>query len=257
MKNWKHYFSELIMLFAAVSAGFWVDNYRDEQSEREVLKRKLEAFVNEYDVVMQTLDSSDFHGDFFLPMEFDAYDVLLKEKGDLEEKIRSLVLFYYTVMLPTDGFDDLIKFSAIMDRDEARFITDSELISYLLRLNDELVILQNNERRKADIDVRLVQLFAKHNMVADMTHYAKMYPAFSFNFFPPKDTTKYQANVVYGFGSNKEGYKPFGDLDALLADKQLKELIQEKYVLYLDDQGERDLLIQDLHSMIPLMKKEI
>ena len=39
MKNWKHYFSELIMLFTAVTAGFWVENFRDEQSEREVLKR--------------------------------------------------------------------------------------------------------------------------------------------------------------------------------------------------------------------------
>ena len=168
------------MLFAAVSAGFWVDNYRDQQSEREILKRKLEAFVSEYDVVMQTLDSSDFHSDILLPMEFEAYDVLLKDGGDQIETIRSLVLFYNVVMLPTDGFDDLIKFSSIMDRDESRFITDSELISYLLRLNDELVILQNNERRKTDIDVRLVQLFAKHNMVADMTHYSKKYPAFPF-----------------------------------------------------------------------------
>lgn len=257
MQNWKHYFSELVMLFAAVSAGFWVDNYRDEQSEREVLKRKLEAFVYEYEVVMQNLDSMDFHADYLLPQEFLAYEVLMKGDGDQEQKIQALVELYNLIFLPTEFFDDLIKFSLIMNRDEARFITSETVINGLLRLNDAMINLEYTEKRKADLDVRIVQLFAKHNMVADMSFYNMIYSQFPINFFTPKDTTKYQPKMINGFNSKNESYTPFGNLDDLLKDEGLKVIVQEKYVLYLDDQTTRDQIIQTLHVIIPAVKEEI
>ncbi len=257
MKNWKQYLSELIMLFAAVSAGFWVDNYRDEQSEREVLKRKLEAFVYEYEVVTKMLDSIDFHSDYLLPTEFAAYELLLKGNGSREEMIRALIEAYNIVILPSDGLDDLIKFSSIMGRDEARFLTNETVINGLLRLNDGLNSLRNAEQRKTDIDTRIIQLFAKHRMVTDMNHYNEIYPSFFSDLMPSRDTSNYQPKMIYGFGLKTKDYEPFGDLEALLADEQLKVIIQEKYVLYTDDQTERDRIIQTLHSIVPSIREEI
>ncbi|NQZ76426.1 MAG: hypothetical protein HRT61_10000 [Ekhidna sp.] len=206
---------------------------------------------------MQSLDSLDLYAEYLLPGEFGAYELLLKEQGNGEEKIRALIQLYNVIYLPTESFDDLIRFSTIMDRDESRFITTKMVIHGLLRLNDELINLQSKELRKADLDIRIVQFFSQHNMVADMSFYNDVYQQYPADFFLERDTTKFMPKEIYAFGSKNENYEPFGNIEELLSDKQLKTLIQEKYVLYIDDQRDRNRIIQILHQIVPSIKEEI
>ncbi|MHA8051160.1 hypothetical protein V7S79_08575 [Aquirufa sp. ROCK-SH2] len=60
-KNWKEYFSEFLMLFLAVTLGFFVENYREHFVEREREKEFLELIVKDLTMDIRMVDSNLYY----------------------------------------------------------------------------------------------------------------------------------------------------------------------------------------------------
>ena len=129
------YFFEFLMLFAAVTAGFWVENYREEKNEKERMSKKLQAFVTEYHAVTDTSQFNRYYSYFLLPLmqvcdSARSYDNFRWS----QHSIRYISM--QRTMLESDFLDDLLRASSIADDDTYRHIEDDSLTAYFLKLND-------------------------------------------------------------------------------------------------------------------------
>lgn len=60
-KNWKEYFSEFLMLFFAVTLGFFVENYREHFIEREREKEFLKLISKDIQMDIKMVDSNLYY----------------------------------------------------------------------------------------------------------------------------------------------------------------------------------------------------
>jgi len=263
MKTWKEYFFELILFFAAVSAGFWVDNYREEQGEKEVLKESLQGFINEYELVIGFLESYDYYVEMHLAERKKAFQVFSKPSVSEEELKDGLSNIFNIPLLATDPLDDLVKFSSIMEADYSRFLEGDTLKILLLNLNDELDELEKLEQRSREIDRDIQNLYAKYQMIPDMI--SRSIPTLEQDSIPlnyllnqPIDTSLFRPRIKFLFGEDTDQYREIGDFQGLANDPALKQLIQKIYVLEFDSQIARDrILIQSINEVYKYVKKEL
>jgi len=105
-KNFWHYFFEFFMLFLAVSAGFFVENFRDHLLDRKHEKEYMQSLVNDLNTDITNIDSVIFH-DTQTKLQCDSLFMLLSlndyadKTGSIYFNARRISLRYFFYI--TDG----------------------------------------------------------------------------------------------------------------------------------------------------------
>lgn len=160
MKTFAKYAFEFILLFAAVTTSFWVENYREDKNEKETIKKRLEGLVKEYKIVKEYRYTHD------------ARLIRLNTICSLVRNDRSFILndsIYGFIaaqryIIRSDFFDDFYKNISITELDDYRHIRNDSLTDILFYIND--YANENIEFRKwaFDIDKRLVRVLQKYDL---------------------------------------------------------------------------------------------
>jgi hypothetical protein len=111
-KRFKEYFFEFLMIFLAVTMGFFAENIRDNFAEKKTAKEYLEAFENELKQNGAIIQQADSIFTLILPMQDSIVNVFFekKENEDLKEisrlEIRARVVF--NVPLQTSAYAQIV-----------------------------------------------------------------------------------------------------------------------------------------------------
>ncbi|MEI9920359.1 MAG: hypothetical protein WDO14_16430 [Bacteroidota bacterium] len=170
MKNWKHYIFEFVILFVAVMAGFWADNWREKLSDAKREKEYLRFLIS--DLKSDKNKLNDLKGN----LEYrNAYlDTLIAEFNleNLKNKSRELHFYAMNVSMivsvsgldPTDGAFTLLQndgFRVI----QKRSIIDSVFLYYegVRRINNHYneLLESNHEMLSTMMDIFDFKVFNK------------------------------------------------------------------------------------------------
>src|SRR5437773_1038348 len=105
-KVWKHYALEFFMLFLAVSAGFFVENFRDHLVDRKHEKEYMQSLLNDLSTDITRIDSVIFR-DTETKRQCDSLFMLLSlndytdKSGSIYFNARQISLRYFFYI--TDG----------------------------------------------------------------------------------------------------------------------------------------------------------
>jgi hypothetical protein len=105
-KNFWHYIFEFFMLFLAVSAGFFVENFRDHLLDRKHEKEYMQSLLNDLNTDITNIDSVIFH-DTETKQQCDSLFMLLSlndysdNTGSIYFNARRISLRYFFYI--TDG----------------------------------------------------------------------------------------------------------------------------------------------------------
>lgn len=111
-KNFKEYFLEFLMIFLAVTMGFFAENIREYFSERKTAKEYLEAFENELKQNEASIHQYDSIITFILPVQDSIINVFFEKKENedlnkisrLERKARRIL----NVPLQTSAYTQIV-----------------------------------------------------------------------------------------------------------------------------------------------------
>jgi hypothetical protein len=100
-KNFKKYFLEFLMIFLAVTMGFFAESYREHLVNKEIEKRNIESFISN----VQNDSSNLITAIKFNQDKIKLIDSLIKIPGNFSDTLFQKQFFYYMPQLIwTDGY---------------------------------------------------------------------------------------------------------------------------------------------------------
>ncbi|MEY2594858.1 MAG: hypothetical protein RI965_130 [Bacteroidota bacterium] len=99
-KNWKEYITEFLMLFFAVTLGFFVENYREHYIEQQREKEFLQLIVQDVDMDMSSIDTNLYYRSIRASIAEDLTNIFLdksylKDTGPFYYQARRMNVRYY------------------------------------------------------------------------------------------------------------------------------------------------------------------
>jgi hypothetical protein len=99
-KNWKEYITEFLMLFFAVTLGFFVENYREHYIEQKREKEFLQLIVQDVDMDMASIDTNLYYRSIRASIAEDLTNIFLdksylKDTGPFYYQARRMNVRYY------------------------------------------------------------------------------------------------------------------------------------------------------------------
>ena len=99
-KNWKEYITEFLMLFFAVTLGFFVENYREHYIEQQREKEFLQLIVQDVDMDMNSIDTNLHYRSIRASIAEDLTNIFLdksylKDTGPFYYQARRMNVRYY------------------------------------------------------------------------------------------------------------------------------------------------------------------
>jgi hypothetical protein len=99
-KNWKEYITEFLMLFFAVTLGFFVENYREHYIEQKREKEFLQLIVQDVDMDMASIDTNLYYRGIRASIAEDLTNIFLdksylKDTGPFYYQARRMNVRYY------------------------------------------------------------------------------------------------------------------------------------------------------------------
>lgn len=99
-KNWKEYITEFLMLFFAVTLGFFVENYREHYIEQQREKEFLQLIVQDVDMDMASIDTNLHYRSIRASIAEDLTNIFLdksylKDTGPFYYQARRMNVRYY------------------------------------------------------------------------------------------------------------------------------------------------------------------
>ena len=99
-KNWKEYITEFLMLFFAVTLGFFVENYREHYIEKQREKEFLQLIVQDVDMDMASIDTNLYYRSIRASIAEDLTNIFLdksylKDTGPFYYQARRMNVRYY------------------------------------------------------------------------------------------------------------------------------------------------------------------
>lgn len=240
MKTFAKYAFEFILLFAAVTTSFWVENYRENQNEKETIKNQLESFADEFRIVKDSMRLVDY--DFYMS---NFHQICSLVRNDEDYSLSDSTFGYlsgqrYFVM--SDFLDDLYAASTITERPEYRHVTNDSLSSFFFRLNDygaenfRLMEWAFEMDQKMTLVLERYDLHGKFYSFSDDSAYVKIKPFLSSIQTPEEEARR---------------WKLFTN------DKQLKNIVAEIQVLHMDAFFLHENSIKDFEETVGAIEREI
>jgi len=103
-KNFKEYFLEFLMIFLAVTLGFFAENIREHLSEQKAVRQYLQTFSQELTRNRDILKNEKTFLTNQLPLIDSLANIFYKEKENLDLK-KTLSLFHETIHIYTPGIE--------------------------------------------------------------------------------------------------------------------------------------------------------
>lgn len=99
-KNWKEYITEFLMLFFAVTLGFFVENYREHYIERQREKEFLHLILQDVDMDIASIDTNVYYRNIRASIAGDLTKIFLdksylKNTGPFYYQARRMNVRYY------------------------------------------------------------------------------------------------------------------------------------------------------------------
>jgi hypothetical protein len=123
--NWSHYILELLVVFIGVTAGFLMNNWRVESSERDLEKKYLKSFVSDLKIEQMDLDTIIEKGVKKETLFIDILKTSLIVREPLNDSLAKLIvneMIYISWFESTDGTYEDIKNSGSLS-----LVTDYKL----------------------------------------------------------------------------------------------------------------------------------
>jgi hypothetical protein len=234
MKNWKHYFFEFLLLFAAISLGFWVENYREERREKQLLKKQLQSFLAEYEVAENSTPV----------MTKTVVDICASiSRGDKLpiDTLEFLMLQWF--VMRSGELDDIYDFAEMTKADYYQYIRNDRITGLFFLLNDldkdnEDLMIQSRELGK-----EFSTICSRYNILPDLWN----------------AVVRFRPDVVpvSGYGEGGPEYKNMGDLDGFYNDPDLKLCVRRMYHLHMTSQAHFVDALAIIESGKEMIQKEI
>jgi hypothetical protein len=165
-KNWKEYITEFLMLFFAVTLGFFVENYREHYIERVREKEFLELIKHDVEMDMKLIDTNLYYRGIRAEIAKSITDQFLnksylKDTGPFYYQLRRMNVRYYFERSDA-GFQQLKNAGGL------RLIHDPEIIKAIQAYEQLIATVNqfevsemetNNEYRNANalvLDINVV-----------------------------------------------------------------------------------------------------
>src|SRR6185503_9989738 len=158
-KKWTHYFWEFFMLFLAVTAGFFVENWREHYIEHQRAKVYAVNFIN--DLKKDTTGLSKIiQGNINLSNNLDSFNITLSDHG---LKTRNARLYYFSAFagkinffIPNNSTLEQLKSSGSLRYFPNEIVTSIANYDKALKDLDRDYLLQKSEFDKlADLRFKL------------------------------------------------------------------------------------------------------
>ncbi len=235
------YLYEFILLFAAVTASFWVENYRENKNEQESMKKQFEKLLNEFKLVNDSMRS----------IEYDLYFVDFNKICSLIRNDDNYVLNDSTFgfiaaqrfLLKSDFLDDLYKASTITERQEYRHVQNDTLASFFFRLND--YELENS---------RLMDWSFEYEK--EITQILQDYDLHTKFYTPSIPDSLFQVIVPYLSGI-KSSEEELARWRAFTHDPRFEAVVGRLQSLHLNAYFLHEETMNDFHSSSPMIEAEI
>ena len=161
-KNWKEYFTEFIMLFAAVTLGFFAENYREHQIEKS---REIQFLQNIHYDLEQDLNEIKFISAFTHEKQLmnDTLVMEYQKKGYNSD----LPKFYYLLKngIVRKFFDHSSSgFTQLKNAGGLRLIEDKSVIQKIIAIENTILLIEGVQE---SMDQNLMLLREKLNEILD------------------------------------------------------------------------------------------
>ncbi|MEY4432579.1 MAG: hypothetical protein RLZZ44_709 [Bacteroidota bacterium] len=211
-KNWKEYLSEFLMLFLAVTLGFFVENYREHVVERQREKEYLSLIVKDLKMDIKMVDSNLYHRqirakicDDFTKIYYE--DQYKKDTGPFYYNGRRLHIRYLFERSDA-GFQQLKNAGGL------RLIHDQDIIQAIQHYENSIAALEKfqegemnylREYTKADAEVFDVKVLMKYAGGKISNYFSNVLPEGN----PPlitNDPQKINTMMSFFFNMDKSNY---------------------------------------------------
>lgn len=161
-KNWKEYFTEFVMLFAAVTLGFFAENYREHQIEKN---REIQFLQNIHYDLEQDLKEIEFITAFNIEKQL-MNDTLIMEYQKKGYQT-NLSRFYYLLKngVIRKFFDHSSSgFTQIKNAGGLRLIEDKSIIQKIIAIENTILLIDGVQE---SMDQNLLMLREQLNNILD------------------------------------------------------------------------------------------
>ena len=153
-KNWKEYITEFIMLFLAVTLGFFVENYREHYIERQREKEFLQLILHDVDMDLGSIDTNLHYRNIRAEISSDLTRIFqdksyLKDTGPFYYQSRRMNVRYYFERSDA-GFQQLKNAGGL------RLIHDQEIIKAIQKYEQLVATVDQFEEAEvvANVDYK-------------------------------------------------------------------------------------------------------
>jgi len=153
-KKWTEYIIEFVMLFTAVTLGFFAENIREHISEKEKKKDLLQAVARDFET---DLEQFNFHREFALSKIKNCdslIDIYNSDPTKVDQKKYYNLLFsslFWWHLNPTEKSRNEAEAKGYFTEKE-----NSELIAYISKFNFFKNDLKGMEQVEGDVDNKLI-----------------------------------------------------------------------------------------------------
>jgi len=242
-KSVPKYLFEFILLFAAITSSFWVENYRENQNEREILRKQLQTFVTEYENIDQIMANQfDYKGQYMEPF-FELCSLIRNDPSFvLSESDVSLLLGSQRYLVKSSFLDDIYKFSALTQRAEYVHVQSDTLTSFFFQLNDKEMESSLLTKSAYELDAELSDLMVEYDL------------QYSFYLKSPDSTFYSLRDKLEGNRGEEEKNKAW---EALSKDPRLSKIAGGLQITHSDAYHVYDETMHITSLVIDIIKKEI
>jgi hypothetical protein len=153
-KNWKEYITEFLMLFLAVTLGFFVENYREHYIERQREKEFLQLILHDVDMDLVSIDTNLHYRNIRAEISSDLTRIFLeksylKDTGPFYYQSRRMNVRYYFERSDA-GFQQLKNAGGL------RLIHDQEIIKAIQKYEQLVATVDQFEEAEvvANVDYK-------------------------------------------------------------------------------------------------------
>lgn len=187
-KNWKEYITEFIMLFLAVTLGFFVENYREHYIERVREKEFLQLILQDVDMDITSIDTNIHYRNIRASITADLTKIFtersyLKNTGPFYYQARRMNVRYYFERSDA-GFQQLKNAGGLRMIHDQKIIKAIQKYEQLIATIDEFEnseVVANIDYKNASMDVLDANVIVRMNASQTSSYYS---------FIEPKDNPK-------------------------------------------------------------------